>query len=102
MAMNREQKRLLQRQGYIDEDGQVVQARRERTQQQARPGAERTRPREFVREVRGELRKVIWPTRSELINYSLVVLVFLVIFTAIVAIADWGFARAVLWIFGVE
>ncbi|MPY93430.1 MAG: preprotein translocase subunit SecE [Acidimicrobiia bacterium] len=102
MAMNREQKRLLQKQGYIDEDGQAVSARRERNQQQARPGTERTRPREFFREMRAELRKVIWPSRSEVVNYSLVVLVFLVVFTAIVAVADWGFARAVLWIFGVE
>jgi len=102
MAMNREQKRLLQKQGYIDEDGQVVQARRERSQQQGRPGTERTKPREFVREVRAELRKVIWPSRSEVTNFSLVVLVFLVVVTTIVAIADWGFARAVLWIYGVE
>jgi preprotein translocase subunit SecE len=102
MAMNREQKRLLQRQGYIDEEGQVVQARRERGAQQPRPGTERTKPREFLREMRAELRKVIWPTRSEVINYSLVVLVFLIVFTTIVALADWGFARAVLWIFGVE
>ena len=102
MSMNREQKRLLQRQGYIDEDGQVVQAKRERTQQQARQVRERTSPREFLREMRAELRKVIWPTKSEVVNYSLVVLVFLVVFTTMVAIVDWGFARAVLWIFGVE
>jgi len=102
MAMNREQKRLLQRQGYIDQEGQVVQARRERAPQQPRSGGERTKPREFFREMRAELRKVIWPTRSEVINYSVVVLVFLVIFTTIVALADWGFARAVLWIFGVD
>ena len=102
MSMNREQKRLLQRQGYIDEDGQVVQAKRDRAQQAARPGAERTTPRQFIREMRAELRKVIWPTKSEVINYSLVVLVFLVVFTTMVAIVDWGFARAVLWIFGVE
>ncbi len=102
MSMNREQKRLLQRQGYIDEDGQVVQAKRDRAQQGARPGAERTSPRQFIREMRAELRKVIWPTKSEVINYSLVVFVFLVVFTTMVAIVDWGFARAVLWIFGVE
>jgi preprotein translocase subunit SecE len=52
--------------------------------------------------MRAELRKVAWPTKAEVINYGLVVLVFLVIFTTIVAVVDWGFAKAVLWLFGLE
>ena len=102
MAMNREQKRLLQRQGYLGEDGEVVQGRRERSQPAVREQRERTRPGQFVKEMRGELRKVAWPTRQEVLHYSLVVLVFLVVVTTIVALVDWGFARAVLWLFGVE
>ena len=58
--------------------------------------------RKFLREMRAELRKVAWPTRTEVINYGLVVLVFLVVFTTIVSIVDWGFAKAVLWLFGVK
>ena len=102
MAMNREQKRLLQRQGYVGEDGELVQPRRERSQPGAQAQRERTRPAQFLREMRAELRKVAWPTKSETLHYGLVVLVFLVIFTTIVAVVDWGFAKAVLWLFGLE
>ena len=102
MAMNREQKRLLQRQGYVGADGELVPQRRERTAPPAREQRERTSPRKFLKEVRDELRKVHWPSRQEVVHYSLVVLVFLVVVTTIVALTDWVFARAVLWLFGVE
>jgi preprotein translocase subunit SecE len=47
----------------------------------------RTGPAQFLREVRGELRKVAWPNRKELANYTLVVLVVTVVLTLVV----WGF-----------
>ena len=37
-----------------------------------------------------ELRKVTWPTKSALINYSLVVLVFLVVMGVIIGVFDVG------------
>jgi preprotein translocase subunit SecE len=54
----------------------------------------------FVREVVAELRKVIWPTRKELITYTAVVVVFVAIMLTVVGLLDVGFARAVLWVFG--
>ncbi len=54
----------------------------------------------FLREVVSELRKVIWPTRQQLITYTTVVLVFLVIMTTIIATLDFGLGKAVLWVFG--
>jgi preprotein translocase subunit SecE len=54
----------------------------------------------FFREVVAELRKVIWPTRKELLTYTGVVIVFLVIMTTIVTTLDFGFAKGVLWAFG--
>lgn len=54
----------------------------------------------FLRQVVAELRKVIWPTRSELVNYTIVVLVFVVIMAAILALYDLVFARLVFWVFG--
>ncbi|WP_125615354.1 preprotein translocase subunit SecE [Specibacter cremeus] len=54
----------------------------------------------FLRQVIGELKKVVTPTRKELINYTLVVLVFVIIVMGIVTVLDLGFGRAVLWIFG--
>jgi preprotein translocase subunit SecE len=54
----------------------------------------------FVREVVAELRKVIWPTRKELVTYSVVVVFFVAVFMAIIAGFDTGFAYAVNWVFG--
>jgi preprotein translocase subunit SecE len=54
----------------------------------------------FYRQVVAELRKVIWPTRRELVTYTTVVLVFVSIMTAIVAVLDILFGKGVLWVFG--
>jgi preprotein translocase subunit SecE len=54
----------------------------------------------FVREVVAELRKVIWPTRKELLSYTAVVVVFVALMLTIVAGLDWVFAKGVLWVFG--
>jgi preprotein translocase subunit SecE len=98
MAMNRQQKRMLQRQGQLGDDGEP--AARKRTAPPApRPKEERTSPTQFVREVRGELRKVAWPTRPEVVNYSIIVLVAVVLLTAYVAALDYGFGDALLRLF---
>jgi preprotein translocase subunit SecE len=54
----------------------------------------------FFREVVSELRKVIWPTRKELLTYTGVVIVFVVVMTSIVVGLDYIFAKGVLWTFG--
>lgn len=54
----------------------------------------------FIRQVVAELRKVIWPTRKELITYTTVVLVFVVIMVLLVAAYDFAFTKGVLAIFG--
>ena len=54
----------------------------------------------FYRQVIAELRKVIWPTRQELITYTSVVLVFVVVMVLIVAAFDFAFTKAVLAVFG--
>ena len=100
MAMNREQKRLLQKQGEINEQGAPTRTRR--APRQTAPTEQRTGARQVVREVRSELRKVAWPTRSETINYSIVVLVTLVIVTAFVFGVDWVFSNLVLKLFEVS
>lgn len=54
----------------------------------------------FIREVIAELRKVIWPTRKELITYTWVVIVFVLIMAGIVALYDFLFTQGVLAVFG--
>ena len=54
----------------------------------------------FFREIFSELRKVIWPTRRELLTYTSVVIAFVVVMTAIVAGLDFAFAKGVLLVLG--
>jgi preprotein translocase subunit SecE len=54
----------------------------------------------YYRQVIAELRKVIWPTRTQLITYTVVVIVFVTIMVAILALLDFAFSWAVLEVFG--
>lgn len=60
---------------------------------------ERTGPGEYMREVRGELRKVAWPGRAEVVNYTLVVIVATAFLMGIVFGMDFVFGRLVFFIF---
>ncbi|HVW44140.1 MAG TPA: preprotein translocase subunit SecE [Amycolatopsis sp.] len=54
----------------------------------------------FIREVWAELRKVIWPTRKQMITYTTVVLVFVAFMVALVYLLDFVFRKGVFWLFG--
>jgi preprotein translocase subunit SecE len=103
--MNRQAKRMMQRQKATSQDR--VEAMRQRraagTGGGGRSGGERkkrTAPRVFLKEVRQELKKVAWPTRQEMVAYTIVVLVAVVVLTSLVFGMDLVFAKGVLRIFG--
>jgi preprotein translocase subunit SecE len=73
--------------------------RPERSGTGRRPGRLR-RAITFYKQVVAELRKVIWPTRRELLTYTSVVLVFVVFMVAIVSLYDFAFSQGVLAVFG--
>ncbi|MFW0795380.1 preprotein translocase subunit SecE [Gordonia sp. CPCC 205515] len=54
----------------------------------------------FLKQVVAELKKVIWPTRREMITYTIVVLIFVIVMTAFISGIDLGFAKLILWAFG--
>ena len=54
----------------------------------------------FYRQVLAELRKVIWPTRKELITYTTVVIFFVLMVIAYVTSLDYVFGKIILAIFG--
>lgn len=56
-------------------------------------GAEPNRFVRYFRETRSELRKVVWPTREEATNLTVVVLVVTVAMSAILGLVDFVFAR---------
>ncbi|HMS46408.1 MAG: preprotein translocase subunit SecE [Candidatus Microthrix subdominans] len=94
MAMNREQKRAMQRAGQVDAEGSPMARDRRQPAKTVRK-EERTSPTQFFKEVRSELRKVAWPTREELIRYSIIVLVAIVALTIFVTVLDWIFLKFV-------
>ena len=67
--------------------------------QASRP-KKRTGPRQFLREVRAEMRRVAWPSRREVASYSLVVLVSVSLITLVIFGLDQAFGQLVLWMFG--
>ena len=64
------------------------------------PAKKRTSPALFYRQVVAELRKVIWPTRKDLVTYTAVVFIFVLIMVGIVSGLDFLFTEGVLAVFG--
>lgn len=56
---------------------------------------------DFIRGVIREITKVIWPTGKEMVTYTLVVLAFLIVMTALVAGVDWVASELVKLMFNV-
>ena len=54
----------------------------------------------YLREVVGELRKVIWPNRKQMVTYTTVVLVFLAFMVTLIGLVDLGVAKLVMMVFG--
>jgi preprotein translocase subunit SecE len=56
------------------------------------------RIREFVQEVLVEFRKVTWPSRTELVNSTVVVIVVTVVLALFLGVVDIVLARVVEWL----
>ncbi|MHA7277465.1 preprotein translocase subunit SecE [Arthrobacter sp. HLT1-21] len=54
----------------------------------------------FVRQVISELKKVVVPTRRELVRYTITVMIFVIIMMLIVTALDFLFGTAAVWVFG--
>jgi preprotein translocase subunit SecE len=68
-------------------------------QQQQKRGGFLAGPRKFVRDVRGELRRVSWPNREQLRQSTAVVLIIVLTLAAYVAVWDFLFGRLARLIF---
>ena len=97
-AVNRETKRMLQRQGSVNADGTPIRAARQAPAPKA--AEERVSPGQYISEVRSELKKVAWPTRDQIRNYTAVVVATLIIMTLLTFAYDAVFARLVLYLLG--
>jgi preprotein translocase subunit SecE len=60
----------------------------------------RTGPVTFYRQVVAELRKVVWPTRDQLVTYFFVVMAFVLFMIALVSVLDLGLGKLAFEVFG--
>ena len=90
--LNREQKRMLKRQGAIDEKGAPTRAVRQSKR-------ERVGPAQYLREVRDEMRKVAWPKQPEVKRYSIIVILTIIVYTALVGGLDFIFGAWSEWFY---
>lgn len=68
-------------------------------QKQVADQERRTGPFTFLRESISELQKVVYPTGQQLVNYFVVVLIFVLFIIAIVSVLDFAFGKAILAVF---
>lgn len=54
----------------------------------------------FLRQIVAELKKVVRPTRKDLIGYASAVLVFVAVVMAFVTLVDLGVGSLTAWVFG--
>ena len=94
--MNRQVKRQMAKQG----------ADRPRSPQSSGSGrgplntqTERTTPRSYLKEVQGEMKRVAWPPRAEIMNSTVIVVIGVVVMTALIFLFDWLAGGAVNHIF---
>ena len=121
--MNRETKRMMQRQGQMEADGSPAARRAPagggagggrggartsgaaggrggaRSPGRGPSGRKRTTPVQFTREVRDEMRQVAWPSRGELINYTSVVVTTLIIMISLIFVLNLGFGKLITLLF---
>src|ERR1700722_15130926 len=102
----------MQRQGQMEADGSPATRRASagsgqggggrnaaRTPGKGPSGRKRTTPVQFTREVRDEMRQVAWPSRSELLNYTSVVLTTLIIMISLIFLLNLGFGKLITLLF---
>ncbi len=106
--MNRQMKRMMRRQEAEEARPRVratpagerrERTSRSRTQQAGAPKRTRTSARQYVKESAAELRRVDWPTRQQVITYTTVALICVVVLGTLVAVFDWGVSELVVKIF---
>lgn len=104
--MNREMRRLMEREERRQKKREGGAARAKRVQAAAKPGAPKERKSMwarfvgFLHEVRVEMRKVSWPTREQMVAFTTVTLITTVALTLIIFGLDVVLKEVVLFMIG--
>ena len=95
---NRQTKRMQQKMGVDPEQPRKGGATNRRPT--PAPSKNRTSPMQFFNEVRSELRKVSWPSKQEVVNSTIIVLIAVIVMTTLIFCFDWVAGKFVLNLFG--
>ncbi|MEW6553397.1 MAG: preprotein translocase subunit SecE [Actinomycetota bacterium] len=90
---SREMRRMQQKLGMEKKKAQLKKSGGGR--KKGGPKKQRVTVSQFLTEVRAEMKKVTWPTRDEVVSYTIVVLVTVVLMGGIVYFADILFTKLV-------
>jgi preprotein translocase subunit SecE len=97
--MNRQTKRMMAKQGTDKPRARSGDGEGKRPRPSAAPTREKVGPKEYLSEVKGELRKVAWPTKKEVVNSTIIVLIAVVVMTALIFAFDYASSKFVLFLF---
>ncbi len=104
--MNREMRRMSSKMGYDPETqrAQTKQAANKKRNPAPKPKGERvsmfSRISTFFKEVARELKKTSWPSKKEVINSTIIVLMCIILVTLLVLVVDYGAERLADLIYG--
>ncbi len=90
---------MMQRQGQMEADGSPATRKPPANAAAKRPQKKRTSIAQFFREVRDELRQVAWPNRSEMVNYTTVVLFVLILMIVLIFLLNLAFGKVIFYMF---
>jgi len=103
--MNREMRRMQEREERLQKKGDTGRDkanRRASAMQSKAPVTERrsffARIREYLHEVRQELRKVTWPTREQMVAFTTVTLITSIVLTGVIFGLDIAMKEIVFWL----
>jgi preprotein translocase subunit SecE len=84
----------------LKETKEVTELKQVKLSKNTKPAKPKKDFKKFFIEIKGELKKVIWPGRTQLINNTLTVLLACVFVGAIIWVADIGFEKVYKVVFG--
>lgn len=92
--LNRELRRTQERsQRSAQKQRQITQRKKAAEKKKAEKKGPWKTSVQFLRDVRIEMKKVIWPSRQEVINYTIVVLVTVVVVSTYILVLDLGLSK---------
>lgn len=91
--LNRQVRRLQGKPKNSEERKKAVERRKKATAQKKAGKKLPGRIMQFFREVRAEMKKVIWPSKEEVLNYTLVVLITVCLAAGFVYLLDLLFSK---------